>query len=273
MTIFQAFVLGVIQGLTEFIPVSSTAHLLIGQALLEINDDRLFSFQIIVQLGTVLALLVYFWREISAVAKAFLLGLWHQEPFATHESRLGWLLIVATVPALLAGFILRDTVEIFFQVPLLQAGVRLLMSAVLLGGVEYFGKRNRKLESASWKDALTVGLFQILALFPGASRSGTTLAGGIARGFDRRSAARFAFFMSIPILLAAGGYEMLQVVEMDGTLNFLPYLGVGFTAAALVGWLSIKWLIDYLSKHSLYGFAIYCAIAGSFCALSVVSHP
>lgn len=264
MTLFEAFLLGIIQGLTEFIPVSSTAHLLLGQTLLGLQSDgKVFAFQVIVQMGTVLALLIYFWKDFSYIIKSFLLGIWRRRPFENHDSQLGWLVIVATIPALVVGFLLKDVVENMFKDPPIQAGVRLLMSAVLLTSVEYFGRRERKLESATWLDALVVGLFQVLALFPGASRSGSTIAGGMARGFERPSAARFAFIMSAPILLAAGGYEMLNVVAMTGTQDFLPFLAVGFFTAAVVGWLSLKWLLNFLNDHSFYAFALYCFVVGS----------
>lgn len=263
MTLLHALLLGIIQGLTEFIPVSSTAHLLLGQSLLGIpSNGKIFSFQVIIQLGTVCALLLFFWRDILGIAKAFLLGIWHRRPFESHDAQIGWLVLVATIPALIAGFLLKDIVENLFKEPVTQAGVRLLMSAGLLGAVEMFGRRERTLESATWLDALAVGLFQVLALFPGASRSGTTISGGMIRGFDRPSAARFAFLMSTPILLAAGMYEMISVIKMPGTLAFLPHLAIGFITAALVGWFAIKWLIDYLSKRSLYVFAVYCAVVG-----------
>lgn len=264
MTLLQALLLGIIQGLTEFIPVSSTAHLLIGQRLLGIPaDPKTFSFSVIIQLGTVFALLLFFWKDFWHIVRAFFLGIWHKKPFETHDSLVGWLLIVATLPALVVGWLMKDVVENMFADPLMQAGIRLLVSALLLGLVERFGRRTRKLESATWWDALAVGFFQVLALFPGASRSGTTIAGGMVRGLDRPSAARFAFLMSAPILLAAGAYESLKVIEMTGTRAFLPYLFTGFTAAAVVGWLSIKWLLGYLGKHSLYVFAIYCAAIGT----------
>ncbi len=112
-------------------------------------------------------------------------------------------------------------------------------------------------------DALTVGLFQIIAVFPGASRSGSTISGGMFRGFDRSSAARFAFLMSVPVMLAAGGYQTLDVIKMPNLGQFLPLLAVGFVTAAIVGWFAIKWLIEYLSKHSLYVFAAYCAVVGA----------
>jgi undecaprenyl-diphosphatase len=273
MTFLQAFLLGIIQGLTEFIPVSSTAHLLIGQVLLGIpsSNDRIFSFNVIIQLGTVLALLLFFLKDIWVIVQAFFLGIWHKKPFETQDSLVGWLVIVATVPALTVGFLLKDTMDTLFRNPILTAGVRLLMSAMLLAIVEYFGRRERPLESASWMDALVVGTFQILSIFPGASRSGSTIAGGIIRGFDRPSAARLAFLMSAPILIAAGAYESLRVIQMDGTTAFLPYLVVGFTTAAVIGWLSIKWLLGFLQKHSLYIFAGYCTVAGLICMVLSLS--
>jgi undecaprenyl-diphosphatase len=266
MTFLESFLLGIVQGLTEFIPVSSTAHLLIGQALLGIpSDGKIFSFHVIIQLGTVLALLLFFWKDIWGITQAFLWGIWRKKPFETHEALVGWLLIVATIPALIIGFVLKDVVDLLFSNPVLIAGVRLLISATLLFLVEHFGRRDRNIESVSWMDALVVGMFQILSIFPGASRSGSTIAGGIVRGFDRPSAARLAFLMSAPILMAAGAWESLQVLQMDGTRAFLPYLAVGFATATVVGWFSIKWLLGYLQRHSLYLFAIYCTIVGFIC--------
>lgn len=266
MTFFQSFILGVVQGLTEFIPVSSTAHLLIGQTLLDIPaNGRIFSFNVIIQLGTLVALVLFFWEDLWSILRDFLAGIRNRRPFDTHNSLVGWLVIVATIPALVVGFFLRNVMDILFSDPILVAAIRLLVSAVLLGAVEYFGRHERNLESASWADALVVGVFQVLAIFPGASRSGSTIAGGVLRGFDRPSAARLAFLMSVPILIAAGAYESLRVIEMPGTREFLPYLAVGFTTAAVIGWLSIKWLLGFLQMHSLYVFAAYCAVVGSIC--------
>jgi undecaprenyl-diphosphatase len=114
----------------------------------------------------------------------------------------------------------------------------------------------------TWLDALIVGLMQVIAVFPGASRSGTTISGGMLRGFDRSSAARFAFLMSVPVMLAAGAYESLGLLKLPNLGQFLPLLAVGFVTAAMVGWFAIKWLLDYLNKHSLYVFAGYCAVVG-----------
>ena len=261
MNLFHSFLLGIIQGLTEFIPVSSTAHLLIAQRLLGLPvDDAMFSFLIIVQLGTLISLFVFYWKDLLAIAKATL-----DFRRSTLERNLGLYIILATIPALLAGYFLKDAVEALFRQPMLQASIRLFTAAVLLTLAEWLTKKNRTLESMTWLDALFIGVMQIIAVFPGASRSGTTISGGMFRGFDRPSAARFAFLMSVPVMLAAGGYEMLDVMQMPNLGEFLPLLAVGFVTAAIVGWFAIKWLIDYLSKRSLYVFAIYCAVVGIAC--------
>lgn len=258
MSILHSFFLGIIQGLTEFIPVSSTAHLLIGQKLLGLPaDDAMFSFLVIVQLGTVVSLVVFYWRDLLGLVQAFF-----ARPFSTKENKLAWYIVIATVPALIAGYLLKDTVETLFKRPMLEAAIRLFSAAILLTLAESLTRKNRSLESMTWLDALIVGLFQIIAVFPGASRSGATISGGMFRGFDRPSAARFAFLMSMPVMLAAGGYETIDVLKMPNLGQFLPLLAVGFVTAAVVGWFAIKWLIDYLSKHSLYVFAAYCAVVG-----------
>lgn len=259
MNLLHAIFLGIIQGLTEFIPVSSTAHLLIGQKLLGLPaDDAMFSFLVIVQLGTLVSLFAFYWKDLLAIVKATL-----DFRQSTTERNLGLFIIVATIPALLAGYLLKDAVEALFRQPMLEASIRLFTAAVLLTLAELFSKKNRSLESMIWLDALFIGIMQVIAVFPGASRSGTTISGGMFRGFDRPSAARFAFLMSVPVLLAAGGYEMLDVIKMPNLSEFLPLLAIGFITAAIVGWFAIKWLIDYLSKGSLYIFAAYCAIAGA----------
>ena len=268
MTVFNSFLLGILQGLTEFIPVSSTAHLLIAQKLLGIQSgDAVFGFLVLVQMGTLVSLIVFFWKNLLSIVKAFFASLIHLRSLQNFgslslEARLAWFILIATIPALLAGYLLKDAVEALFKTPLLEAAIRLFTAAILLAAAEYFGKRDRDLRSMNWLDALIVGLFQAISVFPGASRSGTTISGGMLRGFDRPTAARFAFLMSIPVMLAAGAYEMLAVVQMPDRIELLPALALGFVSAAIFGWLAIKWLIGYLSKHSLYVFAGYCTILG-----------
>jgi len=259
MTLLHSIFLGIIQGLTEFIPVSSSAHLLIGQRLLGLPaDDAMFSFLVIIQLGTLISVFAFYWKDLLAIVKAVL-----DFRRSTPERNLGFYIIIATIPALIAGYFLKDAVEELFRQPMREASIRLFTAAVLLTLAEFFSKKNRSLESMNWLDALFVGIMQVISVFPGASRSGTTISGGMFRGLDRPSAARFAFLMSVPVLLAAGGYEMLDVIKMSNLSEFLPLLAVGFITAAIVGWFAIKWLIDYLSKGSLYIFAAYCAVVGA----------
>ena len=263
MNIFQSVILGIIQGLTEFIPVSSTAHLLIGQKILGIPaSDAMFSFLVIVQLGTILSLVIYFWKDLVDLVKAFF-----AKPFSTPENSLGWFIIIATIPALVFGYLLKSVVESLFKTPLTEAAIRLLVTSAVLVLAEWTGKRNRSLRKMKWLDAVIIGIAQVISIFPGASRSGTTISAGMVRGFDRTAAARFAFLMSIPVMLAAGGYQSLDLLKMSGVGSILMPLAVGFVFAALVGWLAVRWLLGYLSRNSLYIFAIYCAIAGALCLI------
>ena len=271
MNLFYAFLLGILQGLTEFIPVSSTAHLLIAQYLLGIpaQDPAVFTFNVLVQLGTTLALIIYFWKDLLDIFLGTLKNLGGLGNFKTlpENARMGWFIIIATIPALLAGALLKKYVVALFGMPLTEAAIRLFAAAILLSLAEALGKRNRKLGSMTWLDALIVGLMQVIAVFPGASRSGTTISGGMFRGFDRPAAARFAFLMSVPVMVAAGAYEALGLLKMQHISQFLPLVIVGFLVAALVGWFAIHWLLGYLNKHSLYIFAAYCAVVGAICVI------
>ncbi len=266
MNLLHAFVLGALQGLTEFIPISSTAHLLIAQEILRLpTGETTFAFLVIVQMGTLLSLLAHYWRDFATiVANMFS---WKAMKTST-EARLGWYLIVATLPALLSGYLLHDAVESLFRMPLPEAAIRLFSAAFLLAWAEWMPKKSRPLNSLNWLDALLIGLFQVVAVFPGASRSGATISGGMLRGLTRPAAARFAFLMSVPVLAAAGGYELAGILRMPDVDAILPALLVGFLTASLTGWWAIRWLLRFLERHSLYGFASYCAGAGLLCALA-----
>jgi undecaprenyl-diphosphatase len=271
MNFFHALLLGILQGLTEFIPVSSTAHLLLAQHFMGLDptDPALFSFNVLVQLGTLLALIVFFWKDLLEIVVVTLKNLGGLRNFKTlpQNAKMGWYIVIATLPALAAGYLLKDAVEALFKTPLLEASIRLFAAAILLTLAEALTRKTRKLESMTWLDALIVGLMQVIAVFPGASRSGTTISGGMFRGFDRPSAARFAFLMSVPVMLAAGGYEAFGLRKIAHLGSFLPLLTVGFITAAIVGWFAIKWLLNYLNKNSLYVFAGYCAVIGVLCVV------
>ncbi|MFC2028617.1 undecaprenyl-diphosphate phosphatase [Chloroflexota bacterium] len=270
MNIFKAFILGIIQGLTEFIPVSSTAHLLIGQELLSVPaSQEIFAFLVIIQTGTILSLIVYFRNDLWRILISFIHHLkdiqqFKQMPF---DARLGWYIIIATLPALFGGYLLRDALEILFNKPFLGASIRLLTAALIMFLGEIIGRNDRKLDSINWKDGLFIGIMQIIAVFPGASRSGTTISAGLFRKFERPSAARFAFLISVPVMLAAGGFEILNLFSIGGVSNILPYLVVGLISSAVVGWFAVRWLLGYLNNHSLLPFAAYCLVIGLMCLI------
>jgi len=261
MTIFQAVILGIIQGLTEFLPISSSAHLVITPYLLEwhIAPDIGFVFDVLVQMGTLLAVIVYFWADFWAIGRETVVNLVKGRPFASTQSRLGWLIILATLPAGVIGLAIKDLVEAAFANPIATACF-LLITAVFLVVAERVGKRNRSLEHLNWKDALTVGFFQAISIFPGVSRSGSTITGGMLRDLERPTAARFSFLISLPIMLAAGGLALLDLGQVANLSSYAPVILVGFITSAVIGYLSIRWLLAYLNRHTLYGFAVYCAV-------------
>lgn len=260
MSLLQAIILGIIQGLTEFLPVSSSAHLVLAPFFFgwDIPPDQVFAFDVLVQMGTLVAVLAYFRKDLVVIVAAFFKGLVQRRPFGDPQSRMGWYLILATIPAGLLGLLIKDLVESVFHSPLATA-LFLFVTASLLLVSERLGHKQRQLDSLTWKDALWIGCAQAISIFPGVSRSGSTIAGGLSRNFDRPAAARFSFLMSIPIMLAAGLLTGLDLVEIPNLFSFLPALAAGFLAAVVAGYLSIKWLLAYLAHNSLRAFAIYCA--------------
>jgi len=261
MTIFQAIILGIVQGATEFLPVSSSGHLVLVPHLFgwEIPIEQAFIFDVLVQLGTLLAVIVYFWRDLVDIALAVLRGLWERKPFAAADARMGWYLVLATIPASVLGLLLKDKVEAAFASPFATA-MFLLGTAVLLVVAEVVGKRSRTIAQVNWIDALWIGTFQVLALFPGVSRSGSTIAGGMTRDLERPAAARFSFLISVPVMLGAGLIAGLDLLNVSGLGAFLPALLTGFLVSAVVGYIAIAWLLRYLAHHRLYVFAIYVVL-------------
>lgn len=265
MNLFQALILGIVQGLTEFLPISSSAHLVLVPYFLgwdkTIPAVQIFPFGVLVQWGTLLAVIVYFWKDLWVIVKAWFTALKHRHPFESTEARMGWYIILATIPAGIFGLLIKNKVEAAFNSPT-ATGIFLLVTAVFLIAADLFGKGKRDLTGINWLDALIMGLFQAVAIFPGVSRSGSTITGGMLRGLDRPSAARFSFIMSIPIMLAAGLLSLSDLSGMTSLSSFLPSLLVGLIAAAVFGFLSIKWLLNFLRTRRLIGFAVYCALLG-----------
>lgn len=261
MTLLQSIVLGIVQGLTEFLPISSSGHLVIVPYLLgwKIPAEDAFIFDVLVQVATLLAVFAYFWKDLIVIARAFFRGIKRGQPFANPFSRLGWLLIAATIPAAVIGFLFKGAVERAFTSPLVTAFF-LLVTAVLLLIAEFVGRRTRRLNHLTWQDAFWIGIFQALALFPGISRSGATITGGMTHNLERTSAARFSFLMAIPIMLAAGSLATLDLLRVPNLGNILPTFVPGFLTAGVVGYLAIRWLLRYLTRHPLYVFAAYCTL-------------
>lgn len=264
MSFLQSLILGIVQGLTEFLPVSSSAHLVLVPYIFNwsIPESQIFPFDVLVQLGTLVAVIIYFWKDLWCIIKAFVIGIIQRKPFAEADARMGWYLVLATIPAGLAGIFLKDNVEAAFNDPKLTAFF-LFITAIFLVAAEFFGRRTRQLEKMNWKDALWMGVFQAFSIFPGISRSGSTITGGMTRNFDRPAAARFAFLMSIPIMLAAGVFSLPDLGDIPDLGSFLPILILGFITAGVVGYLSIHWLLSFLTKRSLIYFAAYCVLLGS----------
>ena len=259
MNIFQSIILGIVQGITEFLPVSSSAHLVIVPYLFEwdIPPMQAFVFDVLVQVASLVGVFAFFWRDLTAIIRAMFSGIITKQPFAEPEARLGWLLILASIPAGLAGLLLKDQVERVFNSPSVTAFF-LLITAALLMIAERVGKRNRSMESLSWKDSVIIGIFQAIAIFPGISRSGSTITGGMVRDLERPSAARFAFLMSIPIMLAAGLLGGLDLLKIPDLASLLPVFIPGFITSAVVSYFAIGWLLRFLNRYPLYVFAIYC---------------
>ncbi len=262
MNLLQAALLGIIQGLTEFLPVSSSGHLILVRHLLGLpkEDTPAFVFDVLVQMGTWVALVLYYREELLIIAKDMLANFFQHKP-ASAEARLGWLVLLATIPAVIGGWLLKDSLAGALS-GLPATGWLLLGTALLLVAAELLGHRQRTDEELKPMDALWIGAAQILGLLPAISRSAATLFGGMTRNLRRRQAARFAFLMAVPIMPAAAVVAVLQLETLPQGGGLLLPLAIGFLAAALVGYLTIRWLLNYLATHSLFPFAVYCSVVG-----------
>lgn len=259
MSIFQSIILGIVQGFSEFLPISSSAHLVLIPAILGwvFPEDQIFPFDILVQLGTLVAVIIYFWPDLVAMATAFIKGIFNKKPFENEKSRLAWFIILATIPAGMIGLLLDDVVEAAFKSPWLAA-VFLFITALMMWLGEHFSRQDRELSSSTWIDVLLIGLSQALAIFPGISRSGATISMGMGRHLDRSSAGRFSFLMSIPIMLASSILGVKELLAVEDMITFVPVMAIGFVTAGVIGYLSIRWLMRILKEYSLKVFSYYC---------------
>lgn len=253
MGLFQAFILGLVQGLSEFLPISSSAHLIIVPWLFNWKDPGL-GFDVALHLGTLLAVIIYFRSDIYNLIRGFL----HSLKKSTRDfegniyQKLSWYVLVATIPGAIFGKLLEQKAETVFRNPLLIAGT-LSLAGILLWIVDMSSKKEKNLNRVTWKDAILIGISQAAAIIPGVSRSGATMISALGLKFKREDAARFSFLLSIPIILGAG----LAKIKDFGVGVSSSELIIGIASSAFFGFLSIKYLLRYIAKHDFRVFVWY----------------
>ncbi|CAN5347299.1 undecaprenyl-diphosphate phosphatase [soil metagenome] len=281
MDLLQAIILGIVQGLTEFIPISSTAHLVFASRFTNLYDGnpaQITATMAVIQLGTLAAVFVYFAADIWGIASAFI-----RDHFAlltgkrgmrfsgtdgvrpiwlSDEAWLGWLIILGSIPIGVLGLLLKDLIEGPTTKNLWFIATMLIVIAVLLAIAEFVGSQRKDIRQLGLSDALIVGLTQVLALMPGASRSGSTIMGGLLAGQKRETAARFSFLLSIPAISASGLLQLRQAWDILPSDSFVPLI-VGSVVAGIVGYLSIWFLLAFLRKNSTAVFIIYRIVLGT----------
>lgn len=256
MSWFEALILGIVQGLTEYLPVSSSGHLAIGSALFGINGEENLAFTIVAHVATVFSTLVILWKEIEWIFR----GLFKFE--MNDATRYVINILVSMIPIGIVGVFFKDKVEAIFGSGLLVVGIMLLLTAVLLS-FSYYAKPRQK-DKISIKDAFIIGLSQACAVMPGLSRSGTTIATGLLLGNNKAQLAQFSFLMVIPPILGEALLDIMKAIKGEAIAGDIPALSlvVGFFAAFISGCIACKWMINIVKKGKLIYFAIYCAIAG-----------
>ena len=272
LELFQAILLGVVQGLTEFLPVSSSGHLLLGQYFLGLDQDRFgLSFDVALHMGTLLAVVSYFRRDLVRMAFAFFRSFVDRDLTNDADQRMAYLIIAATVPAALIGFLLED----FFGGNAVRSPWVVVFNFVLVGTLfivgEAVGTRTRRASKLGFGEAVGIGFAQAAALVPGVSRSGATITLGLFLGLRREEAARFSFLMSVPIIAGAGGLEVGKVISDGMSTSQMLFFLIGFVTSAAVGYVTIRFLLNYLTRHSLRAFAYYrFAVAGIVAILLLI---
>ena len=268
MNIFEAILLGIIQGLTEFLPISSTGHLTLTGKLMGListeHPEHWTAFIAVIQLGTLLAVLIYFWRDIVLIVKDFFAdNLFKRKKFSeqTFNSKLGWYIIIGTIPVVIVGLGFKDAIEGAFTKNLSVIAGSLIVLGIILGGAEKVGEFTKDLKGLTWLSALLIGIAQCFALIPGSSRSGTTITMALFLGYKRETAARFSFLLSIPAVFGSGlleFYESLKFIDFSASVNLI----VATAAAAISGYLTIGFLLRFLRTNTTYVFVFYRIILG-----------
>lgn len=256
MNWFQAVILGIVQGLTEFLPISSSAHIRIVGPWIGVEDPGA-TFTAIIQLGTELAVLLYFWRDIVRIIRSWLGSLTGRVPRSDPDARMGWFIILGSMPIMIFGFLLQSLIREQFR-SLWFTATMLIVFGIVLGLADILCRSVKELENLTWRDGIIYGFAQALALIPGVSRSGGTITAGRIMGYSRPAAARYSFLLAIPAVFGAGFYELLSALRDDGTTA----IAWGPTILATIicfgsGLAVIHWLMRYISKGSFMPFVLY----------------
>ncbi len=271
MNILHAILLGIVEGITEFLPISSTGHVTIVEKLLgyQIDAPAITAFTAVIQIGAIIAAVLYFRKDIVTTSSAWWKGLWNKDE-RTAGYLFGWAVIVGSVPIVVVAFLLKDQIETVFRSLWFVVG-GLLFWSIVMWIADRIAKQQRPEAAITWKDTLAIGAAQCLALIPGVSRSGATISVGLLRGFDRVTATRLSFFLGIPALVAAGLFEfMTKASDISHGIGWLPTF-VAILTSFIVGYLSIAWLLKFVSKHNFSLFIWYRLALGAIIAILLVS--
>lgn len=261
MNLFEAVILGIVQGLTEFLPISSSAHVQIVQQLIgqsSMTKPALTAFIATIQLGTELAVLIYFWKDIVRIVKAFFSSIFQGKK--TADSKLGWLIIIGSLPVVVIGLAFKDLIENQLR-NLWVVSFTLIVFGIVLALADRFGKQNREIETLTTKHGVLFGLGQALAVIPGVSRSGGTISVGLALGYSRRAAARYSFLLAIPAVMASGFYQFAKTYQ-DLRPEDLAATAVGTVVSFAVGYAVIVALLRYLNRGSFMPFVVWRIVLG-----------
>jgi undecaprenyl-diphosphatase len=264
MSWVEAIVLGIVQGLTEFLPISSSAHLRITSALF-FHHDAGASFTAVTQLGTEAAVLIYFAKDIWRLTKTWFVGLVDADTRRTVDYRLAWYVIIGTLPIGILGYLFKDAIREPAR-NLWLVGTNLIVFALLLAAAEYWGRQKRAIGDMNLRDGVIMGFAQAMALVPGVSRSGGTITAGLGIGLNREAATRYSFLLAIPAVVASGIFSLGDVLHPNGAgvAASGAQIAVATVIAFFLGYASIAWLLRYVARHSVYLFVAYRILLGGF---------
>jgi undecaprenyl-diphosphatase len=273
LSLIEAIVLGIIQGLTEFLPISSTGHLTVAGKLMNLvsenKPEEWTSFIAVIQLGTLLAVLIYFWNDLVSISSDFINeNILKRKKFSeqNYNAKTGWLIIIGTIPIAIIGLVFKEIIEGSFTKNLYVIAASLILLAIILAAAEKIANHRKEIKDVTITDSIIIGIAQVFSLIPGSSRSGTTITGGLIMGLTREAAARFSFLLSIPAVLASGILQLIQAVDFideSMTINLIASTII----SAVSGYAAIDFLLKYLRKNTTFVFIWYRIAIGIFILL------